>query len=129
MINRVTIKLPYQKRFGLISINSKKKVSFSFDNLSLFIFREDNKIDTTEDFSKWRKEHSEFDLFVHAAFCAAKSYCMHEKKSFKLQLNKFALGLAQVDKDELQRLIDVWNNSQSYGADSIKGKKKVAKVN
>ena len=69
--------------------------------------------------------HSEFDLFIHAAFSAAKSNAMHEKKDFKLNINKFALGLAQCGKEELEKLTEIWKRSQSYGSASIPGKKKI----
>lgn len=127
MINKVTIKIPYPKKLGLIFLNTKKKVSFSFDNLSMFIFREDNKIDTVAHFNKWQKEHSDFDMFVYAAYAAAKSYSTNERKKFNLNLNKFALGLAQAEKSDLEKLTKVWKDSQSYGAERMPGKKKAAK--
>ena len=127
MINRIDIKIPYPKKVGFISINFKKRVFFSFDNLSLFIFREDNKIETSKDLTEWQKQHPQFDMFVHAAYSAAKSYCMHERKPFKLDLNKFALGLAQLKKEELNNLIEVWKRSQTYGSANPPGKKKAVK--
>ena len=127
MINKYSLKIPYPKKFGIISFNTKKKVNFSFDNLSLFLFREENKIDTPEDFRNWKKEHSDFDLFVYAAYFAAKSYAVQNRKILKLQLNKFALGLAQANPDELTKLTEVWKRSQEYGIDSLGGKKKVTK--
>lgn len=108
-------------------LNTKKKVSFSFDNLAMFIFREDNKIDTVADFNKWQKEHSDFDMFVYAAFSAAKSYATKKRKRFDLALNKFALGLAQCQPSEIERLTKVWKDSQSYGAVKTPGKKKAVK--
>ena len=128
MINQVTIKIPYPKRLGVFMLNTKKKVSFSFDNLSMFIFREDNNIDTVADFNKWQKEHSDFDMFVYAAFSAAKSYANKKCKKFNLDIKKFALGLAQCDAADIERLTKVWKDSQSYGAEKLPGKKKAAKT-
>jgi hypothetical protein len=124
MINRITIKIPYPKKFGIISFNTTKKVTFWFDNYAMFIFREDNKINTAEDLDKWRKEHGDYDFFARAAFSAVKSYCVQNRKKCNLELNKFALGLASADKDDIVRLTDVWKKSQEYGHATPPGKKK-----
>lgn len=127
MINRYSLKISYPIKLGFLFINRKIKVNFSFDNYSIFLFGEDNKIESPEDLNNWKKEHGEFDLFVYAAYCAAKSYAIQNRKKFKLNLNKFALGLAQADKDELTKLTEVWKRSSEYGADYL-GKKKAVKV-
>ena len=128
MIHQIQIKIPYQKRWGIFSITVNKPISFCFDNFSLFLFRERLKIETPEDFAKWQKENGKNDLLVQAAFSAAESYCLHNRKKFDLDLKKFAVGLSSCKESELQKLIDCWKRSQEYGAIEPPGKKKV-KVN
>lgn len=125
MINQVTIKLPYPVRVGLFSINRKIKVNFSFDNLSLFLFQQEEEITDSNGMKEWQEKHGKFDLFVYGAFYAAKAYAMHNRKEFKLDLKKFAVGLAELDKKELERLTETWQRSRSYGAADLPGKKKV----
>ena len=124
-ISTAMLKIPYPKRLGFISLNTKRKVYFSFDNLSLFLLREENKIITPDDFVKWQESHTSYDVFVHATYYAAKSYAIQNRKKFDLKIGKFALGLAQCKSDDLVKLTEVWKRSQEFGADSI-GKKKVA---
>jgi len=128
MINQLTLRIPYYKRIGFISFNIKKKVDFSFDNLSMFIFREDEKIDTPDDFEQWQKEHSQYDLFIHAVYSAAKSYYLQHKKDFKFDIKKFALGLAQLPESDLKKLTEVWQRSQNYGIDKLNKKKATVKA-
>jgi hypothetical protein len=93
----------------------------------MFIFREDNKIETTKDLEKWRKNRGDYDFFACVAFSAAKSYSLQNRKKFKLELGKVALGLATAKKEDLERLTKAWKDSQEYGATQIPGKKKVVK--
>lgn len=124
MINQVQIRLPYPVRVGFFSINRKITVHFSFDNLSLFLFHQDEKINDSNEFKEWQEKHGKFDLFIYGAYYAAKSYAMHNRKELKIDFKKFAVGLAQLDKSELERLSECWQRSQSYGAATIPGKKK-----
>lgn len=124
MINQVQIRLPYPVRVGFFSINRKITVHFSFDNLALFLFQQDEKITDSNGLNEWQEKHGKFDLFVYGAYYAAKSYTMHARKQFAIDFKKFAVGLAQLDKSELERLSECWQRSQSYGAAEIPGKKK-----
>jgi hypothetical protein len=127
VINQVKIKIPYQYRWGIFSLTFNRWVWFAFDNLSLFLFRERLKIETADDFAKWRKENGEHTAMIQAAYSAAESYYLSNKKPFKLDLKKFAIGFSSAKKEDLQKLIDVCKRSQQYGAAELPGKKK-AKV-
>jgi len=126
MINKTSIKIAYPIRVGFLSINRTKKVWFSFDNLSLHLFRERHKIENGEQLAEWQKQHSEYDAMIHALYSAAESYAMQNRKEFKLDVKKFAFGFAQAKKDDIERVIKVWKDSQSFGSATIPGKKKAA---
>lgn len=128
MINQVTIQLPYPLRVGFFSINRKIKVHFSFDNLALFLFHQDEKIENSADFKAWQDKHGKFDLFVYGSFYAAKSWAMHNRKQFTVDFKKFAVGLAELDKTELEKITECWQRSQTYGAAELPGKKKAVTV-
>lgn len=125
MINQAKLVIPYPIRVGFISINKKRTINFSFDNLSLFLFRERHELKTADDFEKWKEDKGSFDYLVHAAYSAAESYCFHNRIKFDLDLNKFALGFAQTDKEDLKEFTKAWKNSNEYGIAELPGKKKV----
>ena len=127
MTNQVSIKINYPVRFGFISVNRKRTVNLSFDNLALFLFREDNELNDSNDLHEWQKKHNEFDILIHAVFAACKSWHLHNRKPFNFELKKFALGFAEAKKEDIEKVIEVWKRSQSYGAAELPGKKK-AKV-
>lgn len=126
MINKLKLKVPYPIRVGFFSLNTKKTINFSFDNLSLFLFREDNGIETMADFNEWKKQHTDYDLFVLGAYYAAKSYAQHNRQKFNLNVSKFALGVASSGEENIKKLMSVWQRSNTYGSDSL-GKKKAEK--
>lgn len=125
MINQAKISIPYPTRIGFISFNTKRTINFSFDNLSLFLFQQRHNLKSSEDFEKWKKDKGSFDYLIHAAFSAAESYCIHNRLKFNLDIKKFALGFAQTDEKELERLITTWKTSSDYGFSELPGKKKV----
>lgn len=122
MINQAEIVIPYPKRFGFISINSRRKVNMSFDNLALFVFREDNEIESGEDLKKWQSRNGEYDLMIEMLWSACKSWHLHNQKQFKFEKRKFALGIAQADAEQLKEVMKIWKRSQSFGVDKIKKK-------
>jgi len=124
MINQVKIKMPYPIRVGFFSINRKIKLWLSFDNLSLFLFQQEEKINNSAEMKEWQEKHGKFDLFVYATYYAAKSYAMHNRQKFEISFKKFAHGLAQLDEKDLQVITDCWQKSQNYGATKMPGKKK-----
>lgn len=127
MINQAKLKIPYPKRIWFFSINFSRTVNFSFDNLALFLFRERQKIESSEDFAKWQKNKGQFDYLIHVSFSAAESYCLQNKKKFDLDFKKYAIGFSQANKEDIEKLVKVWKDSMSYGATQLPGKKK-AKV-
>lgn len=129
MINQVKIKLPYPIRVGFFSLNRKIKLWFSFDNLSLFLFQQEENISDSKEFHTWQEKHGKFDLFVYGAYYAAKSYAMHNRLKFDIDFKKFAIGLANLPESEMKELTEVWQQSQSYGYADLPGKKKVTAAN
>jgi hypothetical protein len=129
MINKTSIKIAYPIRVGFLSINTTKRIDFSFDNLALHLFRERHKIETGEQLAEWQKKHGEYDAMIFALYSAAESHAMQQRKDFKLDVKKFAFGFAQAKKDDIEQVLKVWKDSQTFGTTTMPGKKKVtAKV-
>jgi hypothetical protein len=125
MINKTSIKIAYPLKVGYFSINRTRTINFIFDNFALFLFREKNGINNGEDLAEWRIKHGDYDLMLHALFSAAESEAMQNRKKFDMDLKRFALGFAQADKKEIEKVIEVWKRSQTFGSATIPGKKKV----
>lgn len=123
-IATIKLRLPFLSRLGIFAVLIKKTVGFSFDNLSLFLFREHYKIETNEDLTNFRKDRSSFDIFVIAAYHAAESYQQHRLKKMNFTLQEFALALSRTDEKQLQELTEVWKRSTTYGEAQPPGKKK-----
>lgn len=124
MINQVQVRLPYPIRVGFFSLNRKIKLWFSFDNLSLFLFQQSEKIENSNDLKAWQETHGKYDLFVYGAYYAAKSYALQNRLKFNIDLKKFALGLSSLSEKEMEQLTKTWQTSQSYGRADLPGKKK-----
>lgn len=124
MINQIQVRLPYPIRVGFFSLNRKIKLWFSFDNLSLFLFQQSEKIENSNDFKAWQESHGKYDLFVYGAYYAAKSYALQNRLKFNVDLKKFAVGLSGLSEKEMEQLTKTWQTSQSYGHADLPGKKK-----
>lgn len=121
MINRIVISLPYPTRVGFFI---KKKVGFSFDNLSAFLMREEIECSTSADLQAWLKKNGENKLYLETLFAAAKAYKMHNVKRFNLDKKKFIQGLALLNEETSKKLVAAWTNSATYGGKDGLGKKK-----
>lgn len=118
----VIVELPCPLRVGFFSLNKKKKIGFSFDNLAAFQFRENTGVDT--DLKKWVKTNGESKFFAETVWGAAESYAMHNKKNVGISKTKFMLGIAQLSEKESKKLIEAWNHSTTFGSKPPIGKKK-----
>lgn len=81
------------------------------------------------DLNEWVKKHGNEKLFVETIWGAAMSFHTHNKglKSFKLNKEKFMIGLQQIKSDQTDKILTAYNQSQTYGLKEIGGKKKAAK--
>ena len=114
---------------GFFSINRKRTIGFSFDNLSLAIFRDNSGLKNGNELNKWVKDNGNSALFVETAWAAAQSYAAHNGglAKFKLSKRNFMLGLSQITADESKKLTTAWKSSQSFGFKQSPGKKKAVK--
>ena len=116
MNHKTTIRLPYSLRIGPFSFVTKKKISISFDNLALFLFRENNKIENMDSLKKWHDENGEYKFMLHQIYAAAQSSALQHNKKFDLTLSVFAKMVADADKSEIDKIVRAWTNSNTYAA-------------
>ena len=117
MINRIVVKLPYPTRVGFFV---KRKVGFSFDNLSAFYLREEIECNSGEQLKAWIKTNGESRLYMETLFAAAKSYCTHNVKRFKLDKRKMTQGIALLDENVSKQILKAWTNSETFGVKQSK---------
>ncbi len=123
-LNRVTIKLPYPIRVGLFYIQIKKEIGFSFDNMSLFLLRENLGLSDSSELKQWIEKRSTNELMVEQLFAAHQSFCLWEKKT-SIAKKKFMEGISHIGKDDLKKIIEVYERSDTFG--SKKSKKKTVR--
>jgi len=126
MNNIVTIELPCPIRVGFFSLNRKKKIGFSFDNLSAFIFRE-NIGGNEANLKEWVKEKGDSIFFIETLWAAANSYAQHNRIKLPISKKIFTVSISQISEEDVKKLVDAMKFSQTYGMKTLKSKKKTKK--
>lgn len=115
MHDQIKLKLPYPVKFLGIQFTRKREIGFSFTNLAMFNFRENQGLKTSADWDNWQKEHGTFAATAEMLYASAVAYCMHEKKQENFTKEGLYKSLALLPEDEQKRIADVWQNSQTFG--------------
>lgn len=115
MRNKIEIKLPCPKRVGFISLNKSKLVGFSFDNLSAFNFRENIGVKDGKELKKWVEKVGNSVMFVEVCWGAIQSYSMHTLTGIDITKKEMVTAFSLLPKTELQKVIDAWHFSETYG--------------
>jgi hypothetical protein len=114
--------LPYPYRFLWFTINWKKKIGFTFTNLSVFNFRENNNINNSDDYKKWIKDNGESRYMLEMIYAAAQAYCMDNRLKQKFTKSKLAAAFALADAEIQKSIVSGWSKSHTFGL--VEGKKK-----
>jgi hypothetical protein len=125
-LNRVKVKLPYPVRVGLFYIDLKKNVGFSFDNMAVFLLKENLGLKDSSELKQWIEKKSANELMIEQLFAAHQSFCLWEKES-SISKKRFMDGISKITKEELQKIIKVWEHSETFGVKNIPGKKKAVR--
>jgi len=121
-MNEIIVMLPYPHRIFGVTISLNKAVGFLFTNLSLFLFRENSGITTSDEYKAWLKNNGESRLITEMMFSAAQAYCMTYRKKQDFTKSKLTAAIATSAPETQQRIIDAWRKSQTFGM--VEGKKK-----
>ncbi len=122
MKDDLIISLPYPRKFFGLTISWNKKIGFLFTNLSIFLFREEAKITTSESYTNWIKANGESRLVTEMMYSAAQAYCLHYRLKQDFTKEKLMVAIASAPNETQQTIISAWRNSQTFGL--IEGKKK-----
>lgn len=123
MKDSLIVQLPYPRRFLGVTISIKMNVGFLFTNLSMFLFRENNRMETNFDFDKWLKQHGETRYLIEQYYAAAQAYCMETRTKQTFTKTKLTQSITMADETVQKSLLEAWQRSHTYGA--VESKKKL----
>lgn len=127
MHDRIEIKIAYPLKFLWVTIMWHKRIGFAFTNLAMFVFREDQKIDDSEQYKAWLKEHGQAVFINEMLFSAAKAYCMHEHIKENFTKTNLLAGIALSSQEIQEQIMLKWKNSETFGLAASKKKVKTRK--
>ena len=119
--NSILVSLPYPFKF----MTFKRKIGFSFVNLTNFLFAQENSLKTSTDYENLVKEKGEAYIVAESLYSAAKAYCLLNKKKENFTRDGLRKAIALSDTETQEQIMKVWRESETYGA-TIK-KKELAK--
>ena len=126
MLHRVEIKMPRPSRVGYFL--RRKKVGFSFDNLSFYLLAKANDLKTSDDIENYVEKVGKNTYLLQQFYYAHLSYQYWVNKTAKpkMSINKMAVSFALVDEDTIKKLSEAMEYAETWGgANTIKSKKKV----
>jgi hypothetical protein len=103
-----------------------RKIGFLFTNLSIFLLREDKQFKTSEDYEDWAKQVGESGSVNEMLFYAARAWALQNKQKENFTREGLRQGIALSDHETQSKILNVWKQSQTFGA-TVK-KKAVKKV-
>ena len=119
---RIIVKLPYPHNVWGITISLKRDIGFLFTNQSIFNFRENVGIQTSEDYERWMKENGETRLVTEMMYGAAQAYCQAAVKRQRFTKTKLTQAIAAAPVEVQQSIVSAWRKSQTFGL--VESKKK-----
>lgn len=119
----ITIKLPYPHKLFGVTISLKRPIGFLFTNLSMFLFRENLGIKTSEDYAKWLKENGDIKLISEILYAAAIAFSMTERKNNNFCKRELLQAINGADEQTRDMLVNAWKMSTDFNY-----KKKVTPV-
>ena len=121
----IVLKLSYPIRIGFMTFWTKRKIGFSFDQRALFNLLVNNDIDLPNH-SDWMKKTPQGIVVSETVFASAQSYRENLRKKDNFTKEGLTKALNE-SKEQLEKIIQCWTDSEQLGFKKMPGKKKVAK--
>ena len=123
MTNDTTIvNLPFPAKFLGISFFKYKQMGFVFTNLSIFLFRENNNLETSDDYNEWLKVNGEAKLLNEMIYAAAQTYLMTNQLKQKFTKRDLNVAISSASEDVQKKIVNAWKNSNTFGNKEVKKK-------
>jgi len=101
----------------------KRKIGFSFDQLSMFRLLQNNSIDLPSH-SKWIKETPRHKIAAEQIFAAAESYCITRRRKNNFTKEKLSKALIEAGEEVTKKIIDCYMQSEQLGQRKMPGRRK-----
>lgn len=125
MKDSIVVSLPYPHKFLGLTISTKRNIGFLFTNLSMFLFRENNRFETNFDFDKWLKEHGETRYLIEQYYAAAQAYCMQTRTKQTFTKTSLTQAISFASEEVQKELLSAWKKSHEFGLVESKKKPKL----
>jgi hypothetical protein len=125
---KIEVKLPYPHYIWGVSISIKRKVGFLFTNQSIFNFRENMNINTSEDYERWMTENGQNRLVTEMMYAAAQAYCQASRSKQRFTKAKLTAAIATASPEIQAEIVNAWRHSQTFGVVEGKKKRKVKRL-
>lgn len=120
---KIIVKLPYPRRFFGLTVSIPRQIGFLFTNQSIYNFRENLNIQTSEDYEKWIKDNGQNRLVTEMMYGAAQAYCQAERKKQTFTKSKLTAAIATAPAEVQESIVAAWRKSQTFGF--VESKKKL----
>ncbi len=122
MKDTLILSLPYPVKFLGLTISRPRKIGFLFTNLSMFLFRENNDLKTSDDYKKWAAQYGENRLISEMIYAAGQAYCMTFGVKQNYTKSLLTVAIAASEEEQQLQLIQAFQRSQTFGVKSEKKK-------
>jgi hypothetical protein len=121
----IELQLTQFRRFGFVHYKRKLKVGFCFWNEAILQTSRRVKI-KLDDFFKWA-ETNQTIYFSEMLYSAYVVWCKEKYQVPELDKKQLLRGFADLSESEQKEILNVWQESESFGVKDLGNKKKVTK--
>lgn len=114
----IVVKLSYPVKFLALP----RKIGFLFTNRYVYLMWVGHDKKTMEEI---RKGKTDVQIFTECLFYAAMAYCEENRKKSNFTQEGLTRALALTKKETIEQIMEVWRQSESFGATVKTSKKKV----
>jgi hypothetical protein len=119
---KIVVSLPYPRRIFGITISLNRRIGFLFTNQSIFNFRENQKIETSDDYEKWIEQNGQNRLISEMMYASAQAYCQAKSKKQRFTKSQLIAAIALSPTETQESIVNAWRKSQTFG--NVESKKK-----
>lgn len=111
----IIVNLPFPAKFLGVSFFKFKRMGFTFTNMAIFLFRENNQLQSSDDYNEWLKKNGEAKLVSEMIYSAAQTYCMNNQLKQKFTKQDLNIAIASTTQENQKEIMKCWTNSSNFG--------------
>lgn len=118
MTSEIIVKLSYPVKF----LTLPRKIGFLFTNRYMYLMWVGHGKKTMQEI---QKDKTDAQIFTECLYFAAMAYCEENRKKPNFTKEGLFRALALSKKETIDQIIEIWKQSESFGATVKPSKKKV----